>query len=675
MGHLVPLHRMKDEKLSRVWVNTAGVNVFAMSVDANKDIGSQEHHLVYQQSGYPSHLFKEQRKRNAVFKRLAHQAYIREAREGIQPIPFLGDYPALRTPDTNEFLGIKDDLVARLLKVKDGLDHSIITEEDIGNIIWDRNYGYNLRPYQIRGIHNAFKRLASPRDVNKGIMVYAPTAAGKNAIGISTLLAAIEKRPDAKIVVLTEDSTVFRQWQDVFMGAGLNNFNMFGDGANIINRSNITIAMCQTIRRMFECFDPFVLGTPHLVIIDEAHVLHYQSYLGHWLNHGADVIGLSATPRTSSKLRYFFDERIEEVTTTDYLREAGHVVPYEIRMPVAAKTMLETTEADDKKPTRQLLGGMSTSEYCNKTSENIQGIIEEWEQERGEPFYGMVVCTQKDKTEGDDTDCLRHVDQMVRAINDFKGIGYAKAFTEKEGRRREFDDIISNNNPTTKIACVVHRFCKGYDHHRFAHIIIARRSMKMSTLRQIIGRVERAPKDGVLKESTITDFGFNVPYFIKLAKKNKFGDIYEMLESPPRKLLPFPGDDQYNDWEDEDNELDGKKSSSSDHRQPTDIEIGTSTITIARSFSYRGYKTSEILGYVAVELESQGKEPRTDRFAADASAMFGAITGETIGDDRDSLRMLFKDNPKAERIWERKHKMPLALQDAIESSDTQGNKT
>jgi len=154
-----------------------------------------------------------------------------------------------------------------------------------------------LRPYQNEAVDSVFNFLfAGPGNP----LIAMPTGTGKSAVIAGICQRALRDWPETRILMLTHVKELLKQnekalkrvWPEAPVG-------IYSAGLKRRQVDSITMAGVASVYRK-----PEILGTKHLIIIDEAHLLGpddetmYQSLLRKLkeVNPNLRVIGLTATP-------------------------------------------------------------------------------------------------------------------------------------------------------------------------------------------------------------------------------------------------------------------------------------------------------------------------------------------------------------------------------------------
>lgn len=194
-----------------------------------------------------------------------------------------------------------------------------------------------LRPYQIELISDAREAMRHDRRV----LLQAPTGAGKTAITVNMMAAAVER--DMRAWFLVHQNELLTQTSRALWKQKLE--HGFIASGKATTPCAAQVASVQTLVRRLDHLQP-----PNLIIIDEAHraaAATYAKVLEAFPN--AYVIGLTATPaRTDGQgLGGMFDALVQGPTIAQLI-EAGYLCDYEIMAPpqVADVSNVKTTAGD-----------------------------------------------------------------------------------------------------------------------------------------------------------------------------------------------------------------------------------------------------------------------------------------------------------------------------------------
>ena len=205
----------------------------------------------------------------------------------------------------------------------------------------------DLRDYQDESVE------AMRENIRKAIrnqVLCSPTGSGKTVIAAYLLHEAFTKQKRA--IFVCDRVALIDQTSDVLTRYGIPHGVIQADHWRRRPDELIQVASAQTLQRR---------GWPacDLVIVDECHTIH-KSTTDHITKRLVPTIGLSATP-FSDGLGKFYDA-VVNVTSTNKLTEAGHLVPF---------TVLAAVEPDMKGA--KVVAGEWTDDECSKRAMPIVG--------------------------------------------------------------------------------------------------------------------------------------------------------------------------------------------------------------------------------------------------------------------------------------------------------------
>ena len=183
-----------------------------------------------------------------------------------------------------------------------------------------------LRDYQNKGVQDArnfFKK------GGKKTIVQAPTGAGKTII-FSYLTKEVTGNKK-KVLILTNRTELLTQAGNSLSKFGIKS-HYINAGVKFINtESDVFIAMAQTLRNRIkiEFWKNFILKKIDIVIIDEAHLQDFNYLFESGLLDKKFVMGFTATPKRTGKMRQLALDYEEIVYTTSVkeLVDREYLVP------------------------------------------------------------------------------------------------------------------------------------------------------------------------------------------------------------------------------------------------------------------------------------------------------------------------------------------------------------
>lgn len=248
----------------------------------------------------------------------------------------------------------------------------------------------------------------------------------------------------------------------------------------------VTVACYDSLlsRKRYERF----LGGTKLVIVDESHLNYTKSalqMLGYFREHGAKVVGLTATPRVGKKdpLSRWYGECAFTYLYRDAMND-GFLVP--------AKVMLVTLEELD------------LSACATKYGDYDQAKVDRWmRQERPmQAVRSLIEQTHDNKPSVVFVGSIAHA-ELLRDQLSRTGLHAAIVHSrmDAEERRQHLRDF---EDGTVSIILNVQCLTLGWDHPPVSNLYIARPTMSHDLYGQMFGRGTR-PLTGVISGLTTAD--------------------------------------------------------------------------------------------------------------------------------------------------------------------------
>lgn len=179
------------------------------------------------------------------------------------------------------------------------------------------------RPYQSRAIE---KTLAALKEFVKVLLVMA-TGAGKTIV-----FSKITAQWPGRVLIIAHRKELISQAR-----AKLHSVTgIWGAIEQAEDRADTTArVVIASVQTLVNTFDKFPRDHFSLIIVDECHHIMadtYQKPIQHFLEGGARVLGVTATPGTKGKkaLGHFFEEIADEVNLVELIR-AGYLSPITIK--------------------------------------------------------------------------------------------------------------------------------------------------------------------------------------------------------------------------------------------------------------------------------------------------------------------------------------------------------
>ncbi len=322
-----------------------------------------------------------------------------------------------------------------------------------------------LRPHQERALEALRQSLTTGHNRP---MLALPTGAGKTVIAANIIRRALAK--GKRVAFLVPALSLIDQTVAAFEAEGIHCVGvMQGIHERTDREQPVQVCSVQTVARRKR---PDV----DLVIVDEAHQLHKETF--RWMADWPDVpfVGLSATP-WSRGLGKFYDDLIAAATTADLIRD-GFLSPFVTFAPsepdlAGVHTMgcdFHQGELSDRVNTAQLVGD----------------VIDTW-LKRGENRPTLCYGVNRSHAE--------HLQQRFREAG--VAAEYIDCFTDRAERERIFRRFRSGE---VRVICNVATLAVGIDLPMVACIIDARPTKSEILFVQTLGRgLRTAPgKDKLL---------------------------------------------------------------------------------------------------------------------------------------------------------------------------------
>ncbi len=411
-----------------------------------------------------------------------------------------------------------------------------------------------LRPYQnesITDIKTFFK--------SGGLhcIIQAPTGSGKTVIfsNLSMLVAENSK----KTLILTDRSELLYQAGGSIKKTGLQSMYIQAGAKFISNAFNCYVGMSQTLRKRYKL--PYWIeffNSIDLLIIDECHDQQFNWVFESGLFDNKHVIGFTATPRHSGKMRQLaldYTKIIEGVEVTELIKE-GYLVGddyYGIEPP-----------------------DLSNVEFDHKTGDYKTGSL--FQKFNSPTTYTGAVKNYKDICPDTKTICFCvNIEHCVKTAIAFNKEGITARFIvsnlsrpkipenkENAGkmakyveRKRVYDLLQENKHLTGERKQIFKDFhenkfkilinagiaTKGYDQPDIETVIVLRATLSTTLWLQMLGRGSRIYPGKT--HFNILDFGGNAERLGHYTEKRLWSLWHEKFEGeglPPIKTCGFHSD-------------------------------------------------------------------------------------------------------------------------------------
>ncbi|HHM8127006.1 TPA: DEAD/DEAH box helicase family protein [Pseudomonas aeruginosa] len=321
----------------------------------------------------------------------------------------------------------------------------------------------HLRQYQNDQLVQLRQGISAGQKVQ---MLMSPTGSGKTEVAKAIISNADNKGRRAWFIVDSVkllDQTLARFHQDgIYAGA------IQADHPCTDYRKPIQVSTVQSLRPRLG----YMLANhaPHLVLIDEAHVIHQTHIeLIEWCKaNGVPVIGLSATPFRRG-LGKIFDRLVSTITTAE-LTDTGFLVPTVCYAPHVPSLKGVRTGADGDWIEDELARVMGDAQIMGD-------IVEHWKR-LGENRQTLVFACN-----------VHHSKQLAERF--FNG-GIMAAHIDGYMPQHETDEILRLYKAgKIKVLVSVAMLIKGFDDPSTSCLIIARPTRSLMLHYQMLGRVLR----------------------------------------------------------------------------------------------------------------------------------------------------------------------------------------
>jgi len=353
------------------------------------------------------------------------------------------------------------------------------------------------------------------------VILQAPTGSGKTVI--FSELTKLTASNSNKVLILTNRAELLQQAGGSIKRAGVNAFYIQA-GCNVVsNNFNAYVAMSQTLRRRIdlEYWKKFI-SSISLVIIDEMHLQEFNYLFESGLLDKKHVIGFTATPKRSGKMRQLgldYEDIIPTISVMDLIK-SGYLVNddyYGMEAPDMAGVQIDHMKGDYKENqmfqkynTAKLYAGVVTNykeitpdtkaicfcvniEHCVKTAIefNKNGITAK--------FIVSGISPPKEVID-DDMGKMARYEERKRVYDLYK-----EYFDLLSGDRAQIFEDFKNNKFQVLINAGI--ATTGYDCPDCETIILNRATNSLTLLLQMVGRGSR-----IFPSKThfnILDFGDN----------------------------------------------------------------------------------------------------------------------------------------------------------------------
>jgi superfamily II DNA or RNA helicase len=408
-----------------------------------------------------------------------------------------------------------------------------------------------LRPYQDKAIEDI--RSFFYRNGLHAIL-QAPTGTGKTVI--FTYLSKLVSEKGNKILILTDRSELLYQTDGALNKIGLKSFFIQAGCKTISNDFQIFVAMSQTLRNRINL--PYwieFLKSINLFIIDEAHKQEFNYLFESGLVNDKHVIGFTATPRRTGKMRHLaldYEKIIDTLSVKQAINE-GYLVNddyFGFESPDMSKVQIDTMKGDymerqmfkmfDNPKTYRgafknymdICPGTKTLIFCVNIEHVIKTCIEFQNNGLDARFLVSEVNIPKPIKETDSDGKKTVFDEKMAKYNLYKSNLHLTG-----DRRQIIKDFAANKFPILVNAGIA---TTGFDDPSIETIIILRATLSTTLWLQMIGRGSRPSNNKT--HFNILDFGGNAQrlgYYSELRTWSLWHERYEGHGLPPIKECGF----------------------------------------------------------------------------------------------------------------------------------------
>ena len=343
----------------------------------------------------------------------------------------------------------------------------------------------------------------------------APTGAGKTVVFSAMCKMAIDK--GNKVLIITDRKELLNQTDGSLDQFNITSYNIEAGSKYVDMSYSCFVAMSQTLkRRIKEKYWIEFISRIDLIIIDEAHKQEFNYLFSSGLVDNKHIIGATATPRRSGKMRQMgLDyEAITSTITVKELIDKGFLVNsdnYGFGSPDISDVEIDRMSGDykpgqlfEKFNETKRYGGVVKNylELTPKTKSicfcvNIEHAIKTTMEFRAQGIKAKYIVSNKTKPKDGNPDGLRAYEL------------YKSTFAEMSGKRTEifnqfqndeFDILVNADIATT-----------GVDIPSVDTIILNRATTSLTLYLQMIGRGSRIFEGKT--HFNILDFGGNIERF------------------------------------------------------------------------------------------------------------------------------------------------------------------
>lgn len=350
------------------------------------------------------------------------------------------------------------------------------------------------RVYQTRAIYNLRQALRS----YDSVILYAPTGSGKTAIACDITAKAVapfgpdgSRRRQSSVLFIGDSTEIIDQTSETMDFWGVSHGIIQAGNAKRRPWELVHIATIQTLRNR-------TLPKKDLVFVDECHLSRAKSWhevIRHYIESGAKVIGLSATPcRLDGKGLGALFQSIVYCPSIEELTRQGYLVPFRIFAPPVPKI--------DPKQVHTVAGDYNKAELAQvmDKAKLIGNAVE---------HYGRIARGRLAILAATSIEHSKHLAEAFRAA----GIpaAHCDGTTPRDERHRILKSLPARE---IMVLCQVDICGKGWDCREVSCAIDCRPTQSLARWLQFVGRAIRpayGKGDAVLLDHSANVHRFGMP--------------------------------------------------------------------------------------------------------------------------------------------------------------------
>lgn len=381
---------------------------------------------------------------------------------------------------------------------------------------------YSYQFQCLTNIDNFFEK----RNGVGAVLVTQPTGTGKTVI--FSHFAKKEVEAGRKVLVLTDRAELQGQSGNELIEAGLIPFNISA-GVKYVPKGNVFVAMIQTLRNRLKddngIFIKWITEEIDTIIIDETHIQDFNPFFKKGLHQNKRVVGLTATPRRSGKMRQLgidYNSIIEGITVKTAI-EQGYLVNcdyYDTGSPDMSDVGYDSKSGDfmrglmfAKFDNTTLYGGV-VNQYIKLTPDTkslifcvnqMHAIKTALEFEKAGADVKYIVSGMSEPISPKDNEDIPAMVRYEKALRQWELLQQTKHLT---GNREEVFDWFAKSKPDTFTVFInVDIATKGYNCINIQTIILNLATLSLTKFLQMLGRGGRTAPNKT--HFNVLDFGNN----------------------------------------------------------------------------------------------------------------------------------------------------------------------